>query len=122
MALKIDVSELESVEKAFKKIDNFYTEPPTILINSAGITRDNFLLKLSLLDFERVLQVNLTGTFLVTQKAVQKMIDANFASGASVVNLGSIVGKIGNIGQCNYSASKAGVEALTKSAAMEFGK
>ncbi|XP_043276659.1 (3R)-3-hydroxyacyl-CoA dehydrogenase isoform X2 [Venturia canescens] len=91
VALNLDVSECESVETAFKNIDSFYTDPPTILINSAGVTRDNFLLKLSPIEFQRVLQVNLTG-------------------------------KTGNIGQCNYAASKAGVEALTKSAAMEFGK
>ncbi|XP_043276658.1 estradiol 17-beta-dehydrogenase 8 isoform X1 [Venturia canescens] len=122
VALNLDVSECESVETAFKNIDSFYTDPPTILINSAGVTRDNFLLKLSPIEFQRVLQVNLTGTFLVTRTGVQKMLDATSTAGASVVNISSIIGKTGNIGQCNYAASKAGVEALTKSAAMEFGK
>jgi 17beta-estradiol 17-dehydrogenase/3alpha(17beta)-hydroxysteroid dehydrogenase (NAD+) len=64
---------------------------------------------------------SLQGTFLVVQAAVKAMIDANI-SGGSVINIASIVGKTGNIGQCNYSASKAGVEAFTKTAAKEFGQ
>lgn len=92
------------------------------MINSAGITRDNFLLKLTEKDFEDVLNVNLKGTFLVMQTAVTRMIEAGVAEGGTIVNLGSIIGKTGNIGQGNYAASKAGVEALTKTAAMEFSQ
>lgn len=64
---------------------------------------------------------SLQGTFLVVQTAVKAMIDAKI-SGGSIINIASIVGKTGNIGQCNYSASKAGVEAFTKTAAKEFGQ
>lgn len=84
--------------------------------------RDNFLVKLSELDFDKVLEVNLKGTFLVMQTGVNKMMEFESCAGGSIVNIGSIIGKSGNIGQCNYAASKAGVEALTKSASMEFGK
>ena len=69
-----------------------------------------------------VLDVNLKGTFLVMQTGVNKMIESGNSIGGSVINISSIIGKRGNIGQSNYSASKAGVVAVTKSAAMEFGK
>lgn len=91
------------------------------MVNSAGITKDSFLLKLSEKDFEEVLDVNLKGTFLITQYAAKAMINSAIAEGGSVINVASIIGKTGNMGQCNYAASKAGVEALTKTAAMEFG-
>lgn len=122
VALNVDVTNPHKIEKAFKNIINQFSTAPTIVVNSAGITRDNFLLKLSESDFDDVIKVNLKGTFLVMQSAVKAMIDAGTTDGGSIINISSIIGKVGNIGQCNYSASKAGVEALTKSASMEFGK
>lgn len=122
MALEIDVSSRDSIENAFAKVSGKFQRPPTIIVNSAGILRDNFLLKLDDKSFDEVIDVNLKGTFMVTQVAVKLMLDAKVNQGASIVNLASIVGKTGNIGQANYCASKAAVEALTKTASMEFGK
>lgn len=121
ISLSVDVSMGESVNMAFSDAIQHYGKPPSVIVNSAGITRDNFLLKMSEEWFQKVLDVNLKGTFLVVQAATKAMIDANI-SGGSIVNIASIVGKHGNIGQCNYTASKAGVEAFTKTAAKEFGK
>lgn len=122
LAIELDVSELGNVESAFKKCQQHFSKPPTIIVNSAGITRDNFLLKMSEEDFDEVLKVNLKGTFCTVRTAANSMIEAGVSEGGSIINLSSIIGKIGNIGQCNYSASKAGVVALTRTAAMEFGK
>lgn len=122
LALNIEVSNSASVRKAFRDAISTYSKPPTIIVNSAGITRDQFILKISEEEFDRVLDVNLKGTFLVIQTAVKEMIDADVSKEGSIVNISSIIGKTGNIGQVNYSASKAGVVALTKTASLEFGQ
>jgi len=88
-----------------------------ILVNNAGITKDTFLVRMSEEDWDAVIRVNLKGTFLFT-KAVSKVMMKQ-RSGA-IVNIASIIGLIGNAGQCNYAASKAGVIALTKSTAKEL--
>ncbi|MFZ5587013.1 MAG: 3-oxoacyl-[acyl-carrier-protein] reductase [Thermodesulfobacteriota bacterium] len=88
-----------------------------VLVNNAGITMDTLLVRMSLEQWERVLKVNLTGAFVCTQAAAKVMMKQK--SGA-IVNLASVVAAIGNIGQANYSASKAGVVALTKTAAKEL--
>lgn len=88
-----------------------------ILVNNAGITKDTFLMRMSDEDWDSVLSVNLRGTFLFTRAVSKPMMKAR--SGA-IVNIASIIGLIGNAGQCNYAASKAGVIALTKSSAKEL--
>jgi len=88
-----------------------------ILVNNAGITRDTLLMRMSEEDWDAVLDVNLKGTFLFTKAVSRSMMKQR--SGA-IVNLASIIGLIGNAGQCNYAASKAGVIALTKSSAKEL--
>ncbi|XP_048345477.1 (3R)-3-hydroxyacyl-CoA dehydrogenase isoform X3 [Sphaerodactylus townsendi] len=98
-----------------------YSRPATICVNCAGITTDEFLLKQTEEAFDAVLRVNLKGTFLVTQAVAQALV-ASGAPGGSIINMGSIVGKVGNLGQVNYAASKAGVEALTKTAAKELAR
>lgn len=87
-----------------------------ILVNNAGITRDKLMLKMTEEDFEQVLKVNLTGTFNMTQAVLKPMTKAR--QGA-VINLSSVVGLAGNVGQANYSASKAGLIGFTKSVARE---
>ena len=101
---------------------NKYSTPPTIIVNSAGITRDQFILKLTNQDFTKVLDVNLKGTFYINQTAVKEIVNANTSIGSSIVNVSSIIGKTGNMGQANYAASKAGVIALTQTASLEFGQ
>lgn len=88
-----------------------------IVVNNAGITKDTFLMRMSDEDWDAVINVNLRGTFLFTRAVTKPMMKAR--SGA-IVNIASIIGLIGNAGQCNYSASKAGVIALTKSSAKEL--
>lgn len=94
---------------------------PSILVNSAGITRDNWLLKMTESEFDDVYKVNLKGTFLMTQLFAKAIIENNVSSG-SVINISSIVAKINNVGQANYAATKAGVISFTKVASKEFGK
>jgi 3-oxoacyl-[acyl-carrier protein] reductase len=98
-----------AVLKDFGRID--------VLVNNAGITRDTFLVRMSEEDWDAVLSVNLKGAFLFTKAVTRPMMKQR--SGA-IVNIASIIGLIGNAGQCNYAASKAGLIALTKSVAKEL--
>ncbi len=88
-----------------------------ILVNNAGITKDTLLIKMAEADWDRVLNINLKGAFLMTQAAAKVMIKARTGR---IVNISSVVGLMGNFGQANYSASKAGLVGLTKSAAKEL--
>lgn len=119
-ALEMDVSSSASVAKVLDATLAKYKNPPTIVVNSAGITRDNFMLKMPEADFDAVINVNLKGTWLMLQQFGRAMIDAKLTG--SMVNVSSIVARNGNIGQSNYSPSKAGVEAMTKVVAREFGR
>lgn len=118
---EVDVSCRESVENLVNKIQRRYFQPPSVCVNAAGITQDEFLLKMEEEDFDRVIQVNLKGTFLVTQAFAKAMV-ASGASKGSIITVGSIAGKVGNVGQANYSASKAGVQGLTRTAAKELSR
>ena len=100
---------VEGAIKEFGKLD--------VLVNNAGITKDTLMIRMSEQDWDAVLSVNLKGTFLFTKAVSRPMMKQR--SGA-IVNVASIIGLIGNAGQCNYAASKAGVIALTKSAAREL--
>ncbi|XP_069775616.1 (3R)-3-hydroxyacyl-CoA dehydrogenase isoform X2 [Narcine bancroftii] len=116
-----DVTSPQSVHSLVASIQTQFSRPPSIVVNCAGITMDSLLLKMEAETFERVLRVNLMGTFLVIQAASKALI-ANGSRRGSIVNLGSIVGKVGNLGQANYTASKAGVVALTKTSAKELAR
>ncbi len=100
---------VDEIAKAFGRID--------ILVNNAGITRDTYLVRMTEEDWDKVLQVNLKGAFLFTKAVAKPMMKQR--SGV-MVNVASIIGLIGNAGQCNYAASKAGLIALTKSVAKEL--
>ena len=96
---------------------------PTIIVNAAGITRDALMLKMRDEDFDEVIRVNLKGTYLIKQIFCQRLLAKKPTDlKASIINIASIVGKYGNVGQCNYTASKAGVEAMTKTMAKELGR
>jgi len=90
-----------------------------ILINNAGITKDNLSLRMKNEEWQKVIDINLTSTFYLCKSAIKKMLKNKFGR---VVNITSIVGHTGNIGQSNYSASKAGIVALSKSLAIEYAK
>ncbi|XP_054911226.1 estradiol 17-beta-dehydrogenase 8 [Poeciliopsis prolifica] len=121
MAAAVDVSSKESVKNLLTRIQTRYFQPPSVCVNSAGITQDDFLLSLEEEKFDRVIQVNLKGSFLVIQAVAQALVGCGAAKG-SIITLGSIVGKVGNLGQANYAASKAGVEGLTRTAAKELSR
>ncbi len=111
-----DVSDAAQVEAAVDRVKSDFGRID-ILVNNAGITRDTFISRMSEEDWDKVLDINLKGTFLFS-KAVGKIMMRQ--KGGSMVNIASIIGLIGNAGQCNYAASKAGVIALTKSVAKEL--
>jgi 3-oxoacyl-[acyl-carrier protein] reductase len=90
----------------------------TALINNAGITRDGLLMRMSDDDWERVLNVNLKGTFTCTRAAIKPMMKARYGK---IINIASVIGLMGNAGQANYAASKAGIIGFTKSVAKELG-
>ena len=90
----------------------------TILINNAGVTRDGLLIRMSEADWDRVLTINLKGAFVCAKAAAKVMMKARYGK---IVNMASVVGVMGNAGQANYSASKAGLIGLTKSIAKELG-
>ncbi|XP_044732576.1 estradiol 17-beta-dehydrogenase 8 [Chrysoperla carnea] len=122
LPLQVDVTNLQNVGLSLKKIMKRFSNPPTVVVNSAGITRDNFLLKMSEEDFNAVINTNLNGTFNIMQTFGNALANMDPSPGGSFINIASIAGKIANIGQSNYNASKVGVEALTKTAAKEWGK
>jgi 3-oxoacyl-[acyl-carrier protein] reductase len=112
----VDVSNGAAVQTAVDQIIETFGKID-ILVNNAGITRDNLLIRMSEQDWDMVLQVNLKGAFLFTKAVARPMMKQR--SGA-IVSVASIIGLIGNAGQCNYAASKAGLIALTKSVAKEL--
>ena len=114
-AVKIDVSNPAEVKQVFDSILKD-KKPVDILVNNAGITRDGLMIRMKESDWDLVLDINLKGSFLCGQQAAKQMMKQK--SGA-IVNIASIVGVMGNFGQANYSASKAGVIGLTKTMARE---
>ncbi|XP_016981130.1 estradiol 17-beta-dehydrogenase 8 [Drosophila rhopaloa] len=120
-ALEVDVSSAQSVQSAVAEALGKFSKAPSIVVNSAGITRDGYLLKMPERDYDDVYGVNLKGTFLVTQAFAKAMIEQKLEQG-SIVNLSSIVARMNNVGQANYAATKAGVISFTEVASKEFGK
>ena len=114
-AVKIDVSNATEVREVFDFIIKD-KKPVDILVNNAGITRDGLMVRMKESDWDLVLDINLKGSFLCSQQAAKQMMKQK--SGA-IVNIASIVGVMGNFGQANYSASKAGVIGFTKTLARE---
>lgn len=117
MMVHMQVSDDASVDKAFAEIIAAFGGLDG-LVNNAGITKDQLLLRMKTEDFQSVLDVNLKGTFLCTRIAVKYMMKAR---SGSIVNITSVIGQMGNPGQSNYAASKAGTEAFAKSIAQEVG-
>ena len=111
----INVSSEESIEAGAKAVLEHYGKVE-ILINNAGITRDNLVLRMKKPDWDLVIGINLTGAFLITQALLPAMLKNRWGR---IVNIASVVGRAGQAGQVNYSASKAGLLGLTKSLARE---
>lgn len=116
-AYKCDVSDAESVNKCVSKVMEKFGRID-VLVNNAGITRDNLMLRMNHDDWNAVINTNLTGAFNMTKPIVKIMMKQR---SGSIVNMSSIVGVMGNAGQANYSAAKAGLIGFTKSLAKELG-
>jgi 3-oxoacyl-[acyl-carrier protein] reductase len=117
IAVGADVSDPEQVEAAVTRVAQ-ELGGPTVLINNAGVTRDNMLFKMSETDWDMVMNVHLRGAFLMSRAAQKYMTEAKFGR---IVNLSS-VSALGNRGQANYSTAKAGLQGFTKTLAIELGK
>ena len=117
LAVKADVSASEEVDQLVKIATDTFGRID-VLVNNAGITRDNLLLRMTEENWDMVLRVNLKGAFLCTQKVVRGMMKQRQGK---IINISSVVGVMGNAGQSNYAASKAGLIGLTKSVAKEVG-
>ena len=115
---KVDITQIKEVEEAMKK-SYARLKRLDILVNNAGITKDNLLFRMTEEDWERVIAVNLKGTFNCTKVASRFMMRQKYGK---IINIASIIGLIGNIGQTNYAASKAGILGLTKSVARELAR
>jgi 3-oxoacyl-[acyl-carrier protein] reductase len=117
LAVGVDVANEEAVQTAVDRVAAGLGAP-TVLVNNAGITRDNLLFKMSAEDWDAVMNVHLRGSFLMSRATQKHMVDAGWGR---IVNLSS-VSALGNRGQVNYSAAKAGIQGLTKTLAIELGK
>ena len=116
--LKFDISQNDKIEEF---IDNASNELGGLdcIVNNAGITQDNLAIKMSIDDWKKVIDINLTSSFLMSKFAIKKMLKNKKGK---VVNITSVVGHTGNLGQANYTASKAGMIAMSKSLAIEYAK
>jgi 3-oxoacyl-[acyl-carrier protein] reductase len=115
---KGDVSSPEDVEALFNGVSDTFGRVD-ILVNNAGITRDNLMMRMKEEEFDDVLRTNLKGTYLCTRAALRPMVRARWGR---IVNVSSVVGLVGNAGQANYAASKAGIIGFTKSVAREVAQ
>lgn len=116
MAFQGDVGTEEGVKALFKAVDDAFG-PVQVLVNNAGITKDAFLVRMKLEDWDSVMDCNLKSVFLCSREAVRSMTKGHWGR---IINMASVVGLVGNPSQANYCASKAGVLGLTKSIAREY--
>ena len=114
-----DISKHDNIENFVNEVSDILSGGPDILINNAGITKDNLSLRMNMQEWQNVIDLNLTSTFLLCKYFLKKMIKNKYGK---IVNITSVVGHTGNVGQANYTASKAGVVAMSKSLALEYGK
>jgi 3-oxoacyl-[acyl-carrier protein] reductase len=118
LAVKADVSNNDEIENLVKEVLNQFGSID-ILVNNAGITRDNLLIRMSEEDFQAVIDINLKGAFICTKHVSKVMMKQRTGK---IINIASVVGVMGNAGQSNYAASKAGLIGFTKSIAKELAK
>lgn len=116
MIIKCDVSNADEVSQMFSQVEKEFGRLD-ILVNNAGITKDGLILRMDEEDFDKVIAINLKGAFLCARAAAKMMVKQR---SGNIINISSVVGIAGNIGQANYAASKAGIIGLTKSLAKEL--
>ena len=117
--LKFDISQSEKIEEFIENATKELGGSLDGIINNAGITQDNLAIRMSLEEWQKVININLTSTFLLSKFAIKKMLKNK---SGKIVNITSVVGHTGNLGQANYTASKAGIVAMSKSLAIEYAK
>ena len=116
---KFDLSDHSSIEKFIDESNEIFENKIDILINNAGITRDNLTIRMKDEEWSKVININLSSSFLLSKNVIKKMIRNK---NGKIINITSIVGHTGNVGQANYAASKAGLIGMSKSLALEYGK
>ena len=116
---KFDILEHNSIEKFVDECSDIFQNKIDVLINNAGVTNDNLTIRMKLNEWNRVINLNLTSTFLISKYVIKKMLKNK---NGKIINVTSVVGHTGNIGQANYAASKAGLIGMSKSLALEYGK
>ena len=117
--LKFDISQKDKVEEFIENSTNELGGSLDGIVNNAGITQDNLAIRMSIDEWQKVIDINLTSTFLMSKFAIKKMLKNK---SGKIVNITSVVGHTGNLGQANYTASKAGIIAMSKSLAIEYAK
>jgi len=117
--LKFDISKSEKIEEFVETATTELGGNLDCLINNAGITQDNLAIRMRLEEWQKVIDINLTSTFLISKYAIKKMLKNK---SGKIINITSVVSHTGNIGQANYTASKAGIIAMSKSLAIEYAK
>ncbi|MDA9609161.1 beta-ketoacyl-ACP reductase [Candidatus Pelagibacter sp.] len=117
--LKFDISQSDKIEEFIENATSELGGSLDGIVNNAGITQDNLAIRMSLDEWQKVININLTSTFLMSKFAIKKMLKNK---SGKIVNITSVVGHTGNLGQANYTASKAGIIAMSKSLAIEYAK
>ena len=117
--LKFDISQSDKIEDFVENATKELGGSLDCIVNNAGITQDNLAIRMSLEEWKRVIDINLTSTFLMSKFAIKKMLKNK---SGKIVNITSVVGHTGNLGQANYTASKAGIIAMSKSLSIEYAK
>jgi 3-oxoacyl-[acyl-carrier protein] reductase len=117
--LKFDISQSDKIEEFIENATNELGGSLDGIVNNAGITQDNLAIRMSLDEWQKVININLTSTFLMSKFAIKKMLKNK---SGKIINITSVVGHTGNLGQANYTASKAGIVAMSKSLAIEYAK
>ena len=117
--LKFDISQSDKIEEFIENATNELGGSLDGMVNNAGITQDNLAIRMSLDEWQKVININLTSTFLMSKFAIKKMLKNK---SGKIINITSVVGHTGNLGQANYTASKAGIIAMSKSLAIEYAK
>ena len=117
--LKFDISQSDKIEEFIENATKELGGSLDCIVNNAGITQDNLAIRMSLNEWQKVIDINLTSTFLMSKFAIKKMLKNK---SGKIVNITSVVGHTGNVGQANYTASKAGIIAMSKSLAIDYAK
>ena len=117
--LKFDISQHDKIEEFIENATKELGGSLDCIVNNAGITKDNLTIRMSLEEWSKVININLTSTFLMCKYSIKKMLKNKYGK---IINITSIVGHTGNLGQANYAASKAGIIAFSKTLAIEYAK